>query len=152
MLSPIKALLDGFHSHLINDLNATIDDLKDLFVLIDSAIAEEPPISSRDGDIIKTGYNEEVDRLRAAKIDGKKWLADLEAKEREKTGIKNLKIGYTKVFGYYFEVTKSFLNMVPDRFIRKQTLTGAERYITEDLKKIERYSIKNYLKNDLLEI
>ena len=137
MLSPIKALLDGFHSHLINDLNANIDDLKDLFVLIDSAIAEEPPISSRDGDIIKTGYNEEVDRLRAAKIDGKKWLADLEAKEREKTGIKNLKIKFNKVFGFYLEVTNSYKDLVPDYYVRKQTLANAERYYTPELKELE---------------
>ena len=137
MLSPIKALLEGFHSHLINDLNANIDDLKDLFVLIDSAIAEEPPISSRDGDIIKTGYNEEVDRLRAAKIDGKKWLADLEAKEREKTGIKNLKIKFNKVFGFYLEVTNSYKDLVPDYYVRKQTLANAERYYTPELKELE---------------
>ncbi|WP_196801574.1 DNA mismatch repair protein MutS [Pseudobutyrivibrio ruminis] len=137
MLSPIKALLNGFSCHLINDLNSNIDDLKDLYVLIDSAIAEEPPISSRDGDIIKTGYNEEVDRLRAAKIDGKKWLADLEAKERDKTGIKNLKIKFNKVFGFYLEVTNSYKDLVPDYYVRKQTLANAERYYTPELKELE---------------
>ena len=137
MLSPIKALLSGFSCHLINDLNSNIDDLKDLYVLIDSAIAEEPPISSRDGDIIKTGYNEEVDRLRAAKIDGKKWLADLEAKERDKTGIKNLKIKFNKVFGFYLEVTNSYKDLVPDYYVRKQTLANAERYYTPELKELE---------------
>lgn len=137
MLSPIKALLNGFSCHLINDLNSNIDDLKDLYILIDSAIAEEPPISSRDGDIIKTGYNEEVDRLRAAKIDGKKWLADLEAKERDKTGIKNLKIKFNKVFGFYLEVTNSYKDLVPDYYVRKQTLANAERYYTPELKELE---------------
>ncbi len=137
MLYPIKALLNGFHSHLLNDLNANIDDLKDLFVLIDEAIDEEPPISARDGDIIKTGYNEEVDKLRAAKIDGKKWLADLEAKEREKTGIKNLKIKFNKVFGFYLEVTNSYKDLVPDYYVRKQTLANAERYYTPELKELE---------------
>lgn len=137
MLSPIKALLNGFSCHLINDLNSKIDDLKDLYILIDSAIAEEPPISSRDGDIIKTGYNEEVDRLRAAKIDGKKWLADLEAKERDKTGIKNLKIKFNKVFGFYLEVTNSYKDLVPDYYVRKQTLANAERYYTPELKELE---------------
>ena len=137
MLSPIKALLDGFHSHLLNDLNANIDNLKDLYGLIDAAIAEEPPISARDGDIIRTGYNEEVDRLRAAKIDGKKWLADLEAKERDKTGIKNLKIKFNKVFGFYLEVTNSYKDLVPDYYVRKQTLANAERYYTPELKELE---------------
>ena len=137
MLTPIKALLDGFHSHLLNDLNANIDNLKDLYGLIDAAIAEEPPISARDGDIIRTGYNEEVDRLRAAKIDGKKWIADLEAKERDKTGIKNLKIKFNKVFGFYLEVTNSYKDLVPDYYVRKQTLANAERYYTPELKELE---------------
>ena len=137
MLAPIKTLLGGFHSHLIRDLNENIDDLKDLYVLIDNAIGDEPPISARDGDIIKTGYNEEVDRLRSAKIDGKQWLAELEAKEREKTGIKNLKIKFNKVFGFYLEVTNSYKDLVPDYYVRKQTLTNAERYYTPELKELE---------------
>ncbi len=137
MLSPIKALLNSFHCSMFSELNQDIDDLKDLFALIDAAIIEEPPISSRDGDIIKTGYNEEVDRLRSAKIDGKKWLAELEAKEREKTGIKNLKIKFNKVFGFYLEVTNSYKDLVPDYYIRKQTLTNAERYYTAELKELE---------------
>ncbi|SDB09830.1 DNA mismatch repair protein MutS [Pseudobutyrivibrio sp. YE44] len=137
MLAPIKTLLKGFHSHLIESLDANIDDMKDLYLLIDSAIDDEPPISSRDGDIIKKGYNEEVDRLRLAKIDGKQWLADLEAKEREKTGIKNLKIKFNKVFGFYLEVTNSYKDLVPDYYVRKQTLTNAERYYTPELKELE---------------
>ncbi len=137
MLSPIKTLLDSFRCHQIQDINANIDDMKDLFKLIDEAIDDEPPISSRDGDIIKSGYNAEVDRLRAAKIDGKQWLADLEAKEREKTGIKNLKIKFNKVFGFYLEVTNSYQDLVPDYYVRKQTLANAERYYTPELKELE---------------
>ncbi|MBO6129017.1 MAG: DNA mismatch repair protein MutS [Pseudobutyrivibrio sp.] len=137
MLSPIKSLLSGFHSSLISELDANIDAMKDLYNLIDSAIMEEPPISSRDGDIIKTGYNEEVDRLRSAKIDGKEWLANLEASEREKTGIKNLKIKFNKVFGFYLEVTNSYKDLVPDYYVRKQTLANAERYYTPELKELE---------------
>lgn len=137
MLTPIKTLLSGFHCHLLNDTNSNIDDMKDLFELIDSAIDDEPPISSRDGDIIKAGFNEEVDRLRAAKVDGKQWLADLEAKERDKTGIKNLKIKFNKVFGFYLEVTNSYKDLVPDYYVRKQTLANAERYYTPELKELE---------------
>ncbi|SHJ30532.1 DNA mismatch repair protein MutS [Pseudobutyrivibrio xylanivorans] len=137
MLTPIKTLLSGFHCHLLDDTNSNIDDMKDLFELIDSAIDDEPPISSRDGDIIKAGFNEEVDRLRAAKVDGKQWLADLEAKERDKTGIKNLKIKFNKVFGFYLEVTNSYKDLVPDYYIRKQTLANAERYYTPELKELE---------------
>ncbi len=114
-----------------------MDDLQDLCDLIDRAIMEEPPIPIKDGGIIKEGYNEEIDRLRNAKTEGKTWLAELEAKEREKTGIKNLKIKYNKVFGYYLEVTNSFKDMVPDYYIRKQTLTNAERYTTPELKELE---------------
>ena len=113
------------------------DCLEDLYALLLASINDEPPISVRDGDIIKTGYHEEVDRLRSASTDGKKWLADLEASEREKTGIKNLRIKYNKVFGYYLEVTNSFKDMVPDYYVRKQTLTNAERYITPELKELE---------------
>ncbi|MDC7278336.1 DNA mismatch repair protein MutS [Butyrivibrio fibrisolvens] len=137
MLTPIKTLLSGFHCHLLDDTNSNIDDMKDLFELIDSAIDDEPPISSRDGDIIKAGFNEEVDRLRAAKVDGKQWLADLEAKERDKTGIKNLKIKFNKVFGFYLEVTNSYKDLVPDYYVRKQTLANAERYYTPELKELE---------------
>lgn len=136
-LPELKSVLENASSKLMRELYEKLDVLSDIYELIDNAIVDEPPISVKEGGIIKKGYNSEIDEYRAASTDGKKWIIDLEAKEREATGIKNLKIGYTKVFGYYFEVTKSFLNMVPDRFIRKQTLTGAERYITEDLKKIE---------------
>ena len=137
MLSPIKSLLNGFHCHLFNELNNNIDDLKDLYTLIDAAIIDEPPISSRDGDIIKSTYNDEVARLRSAKVDGKKWLADLVEKEKEKTGISNLKVKFNKVFGFYLEVTNSYKDMVPDYYIRKQTLVNAERYYTPELKELE---------------
>ena len=111
--------------------------MDELYELIERSITEEPPLTLHDGGILKEGYNEEVDRLRKAKTDGKSWLADLEAKEREKTGIKNLKIKYNKVFGYYLEVTNSFKDMVPDYFTRKQTLANAERFITPELKELE---------------
>jgi DNA mismatch repair protein MutS len=114
-----------------------MDDLADLFELIDASIMEEPPISIHDGGIIREGYHEEVDKLRSARTDGKTWLAELEAKERESTGIKNLKIKYNKVFGYYLEVTNSYKNLVPEHYMRKQTLANAERYITPELKELE---------------
>ncbi len=111
--------------------------LLDLDKLIGDSIMEEPPIALKEGRIIKDGFSEEVDKLRKASTDGKSWLTSLEAKEREATGIKNLKIKYNKVFGYYLEVTKSNLHMVPQRYQRKQTLANAERYITPELKEIE---------------
>ena len=137
MLPAIAMLLGDLSGELANEIRDEFDDLRDLYQLLCESIQEEPPISSRDGDIIKDGYNEEVDRLRHAKTDGKSWLAQLEAGEREKTGIKNLRIKYNKVFGYYLEVTNSYKDMVPDYYIRKQTLTGAERYITPELKELE---------------
>lgn len=114
-----------------------MDPLEDLNDLISRAIAEEPPVTVREGGIIRDGFHEEADRLRHAKTEGKTWLAELEARERDKTGIKNLKVKYNKVFGYYFEVTNSFKDLVPDYFIRKQTLTNAERYTTDELKELE---------------
>lgn len=137
MLPPIKTLMSDFQSPLLKRLYEQLDTLDELYELIECSIAEEPPLTLHDGGILKEGYNEEVDRLRKAKTDGKSWLADLEAKEREKTGIKNLKIKYNKVFGYYLEVTNSFKDMVPDYFTRKQTLANAERFITPELKELE---------------
>ena len=137
MLTPIKTLLSDFQSPLLKRLYEQLDTLDELYELIERSITEEPPLTLHDGGILKEGYNEEVDRLRKAKTDGKSWLADLEAKEREKTGIKNLKIKYNKVFGYYLEVTNSFKDMVPDYFTRKQTLANAERFITPELKELE---------------
>ena len=137
MLPAIEMLLGDLSCDLVNEIREEFDNLRDLYDLLCESIQEEPPISSRDGDIIKEGFNEEVDRLRAAKTEGKSWLAELEANEKEKTGIKNLRIKYNKVFGYYLEVTNSFKDMVPDYFIRKQTLTNAERFITPELKELE---------------
>lgn len=137
MLPPIKTLMSDFQSPLLKRLYEQLDTLDELYELIERSIAEEPPLTLHDGGILKEGYNEEVDRLRKAKTDGKSWLADLEAKEREKTGIKNLKIKYNKVFGYYLEVTNSFKDLVPGYFTRKQTLANAERFITPELKELE---------------
>ena len=137
MLPHIKYILSTMKSPLLVEVCEQMDELQDVCDLIDRAIMEEPPIQIKDGGIIKEGYNEEIDRLRAAKTEGKTWLAQLEAKERENTGIKNLKIKYNKVFGYYLEVTNSFKDMVPDYYTRKQTLTNAERYITPELKELE---------------
>ena len=137
MLPAIEMLLGDLSCDLVNEIREEFDNLRDLYDLLCESIQEEPPISTRDGDIIKEGFHEEVDRLRAAKTEGKSWLAELESNEKEKTGIKNLRIKYNKVFGYYLEVTNSFKDMVPDYFIRKQTLTNAERFITPELKELE---------------
>lgn len=114
-----------------------LDTLEDMYTLIDSAIMEEPPVSVKEGGIIRSGFNPEVDKLREATTEGKNWVAALENSEREKTGIKNLKVGFNKVFGYYIEVTKSYYSLVPREYIRKQTLANCERYITQELKEIE---------------
>lgn len=114
-----------------------MDDLRDIYNLILSAIVEEPPISMREGGMIKDGFSAEADELRRAKTEGKEWLAQLEERERNNTGIKNLKVKYNKVFGYYLEVTNSFKSMVPDNWVRKQTLTNSERYTTDELKHLE---------------
>ncbi|WP_243238424.1 DNA mismatch repair protein MutS [Roseburia lenta] len=137
MLPAIKTVLADFKSKNLVELSENIDSLSDICADIDAAICEEPPISSRDGGILKDGYNEEVDRLRKAKTEGKKWLAELEVKERERTGIKNLKIKYNKVFGYYLEVTNSYKDLVPADYQRKQTLANAERFFTPELKELE---------------
>lgn len=137
MIPPIKYLLSSFESSLFKELSKQMDGLEDISTLIKNSITEEPPIVIREGGIIKTGYQEEVDKLRQAKTEGKHWIADLEAKERERTGIKNLKIKYNRVFGYYLEVTNSFQNLVPENYMRKQTLSNAERYITPELKELE---------------
>lgn len=137
MLPHIKILLDEFQGCLLKGVQEEMDVLEDICELIEQSIAEEPPISVRDGGILKEGYHEEVDKLRHAKTEGKTWLMELETKEREKTGIKNLRIKYNKVFGYYLEVTNSYKNMVPDYYTRKQTLANAERYITPELKELE---------------
>lgn len=136
-LPEIRKILSNTKSNLLNKLYNELDELRDVYTLINNAIIDEPPISVKEGGIIKKGYNAEVDELKLATTDGKKWLMELEVKEKEETGIKNLKVGFNKVFGYFIEVTKSNLDQVPDRFIRRQTLTNAERYITEELKVLE---------------
>lgn len=137
MLPPIWRLLDDFSCVLLREISKNLDTLEDIFEKIDGAIMEDAPVLVHDGGIIKEHYHEEVDRLRRAKTEGKTWLAELEADEREKTGIRNLKIKYNKIFGYYLEVTNSYKDMVPDYFTRKQTLANAERYITPRLKELE---------------
>ncbi len=136
-LPDLKQTLSKCNSVMLTELYNSIDELKDIYELIEKAIIDDPPMTIKDGDIIKLGYDEEIDKLKTATTQGKNWIIDLEAEEREKTGIKNLKVGFNKVFGYYIEVTKSNLSQVPDRYIRKQTLTNAERFITEELKNLE---------------
>ncbi len=133
----IKNLLNDFYSGLLVRNNTSLDTLDDIYHLIERAVIDEPPVSVKEGGIIKDGYDSEVDKLRKATTEGKNWVAALESSEREKTGIKNLKVGFNKVFGYYIEVTKSYYSLVPESYIRKQTLANCERYITQDLKEIE---------------
>ncbi|MCI9074105.1 MAG: DNA mismatch repair protein MutS, partial [Lachnospiraceae bacterium] len=137
MLPPIRKVLEDFQKELLVQISRDMDSLEDLHRLIDGAIVEEPPITIREGGIIKDGYDETIDMLRSARRDGKMWLAQLEEQDRERTGIKNLKIKYNKVFGYYFEVTNSFKGQVPEDYVRKQTLANAERYTTPRLKELE---------------
>lgn len=133
LLPFIKRLVAAFDTTLFKKMYEDLDELTDLYELLESSINEEPPILIREGGIFKDGYLNDIDVLKNAKTDGKTWLADLEAREREKTGIKNLKVKYNKVFGYYFEVTNSFKSLVPEYFIRKQTLANAERYTSKEL-------------------
>ena len=136
-LPGVKSILSNTNSKMLNELFENLDDLQDIYALIDETIVDEPPISTKEGGLIKLGYNEEIDKLKTATTDGKRWLVELEAREKEETGIKNLKVGYNKVFGYYIEVSKSNVGLVPDRYVRKQTLTTGERYITDELKNLE---------------
>ena len=137
MLPSIKYILTTFeHSHL-KQYGEELDDLKDICILIQAAIEDEPPLAMREGGIIREGYNEEIDKLRAAKRDGKEWLSELQETEKERTGIKNLRIKFNKVFGYYLEVTNSYKELVPEEWTRKQTLANAERYTTPKLKELE---------------
>ena len=137
MIPHIKNLLANFTSPLLVRINEQMDGLEDLYTLLEASITEDPPLAVKEGGIIREGYNEQVDTYRNSKTQGKSWLAQLEAEEKEKTGIRNLKIKYNKVFGYYLEVTNSFKNLVPEYYTRKQTLTNAERYITPKLKELE---------------
>ena len=136
-LPDLKKVLANVNSTMLKDLYENLDELQDIYELINKSIVEDPPMTVKDGGIIKLGYDEEIDKLKTATTEGKNWIIQLEAEEREKTGIKNLKVGFNKVFGYFIEVTKSYLDQVPERFVRKQTLTNAERFITEDLKNLE---------------
>lgn len=137
MLPHIKTLLGDFQAPLLCEIREELDELADLQSMIAAAVQDDPPVSIRDGDIIRDGFHEDVDRYRRAKTEGKSWLAKLEAQERERTGIRNLKIKYNKVFGYYLEVTNSYRELVPENWMRKQTLANAERYITPELKELE---------------
>ena len=137
MLPHIRRILGNYKSELLASIFQDLDPMEDLYELIDKSISEDAPIAIKDGGIIKSGYSEQIDKLRNAAVEGKSWLAELEEKERQATDIKSLKIRYNKVFGYYIEVTNTFKDKVPDRYIRKQTLVNAERYITDELKELE---------------
>lgn len=137
MLPHIRQILKDFKTPLLTELYEDMDPLEDIASLIKSAIVDEPPLAQKDGGIIREGYHEDVDKFRRSRTDGKKWLTELEVREKERTGIKSLKIKYNRVFGYSLEVTNSFKELVPENYIRKQTLTNAERYITQELKDLE---------------
>ncbi len=137
MIAPVKKILHDFDCALLGTVQNDLDDLQDIYDLIKHSIEEEAPVSVREGGILKNGFTEEIDQLREARTNGKTWLADVEKREREQTGIKNLKIKYNKIFGYYLEVTNSYKNMVPEHYVRRQTLANAERYITPELKELE---------------
>ena len=137
VIPEIKNLLFTVNDKELNEIRDNLDDLTDIFTLIDDMLVDLPPFSIREGGMVKNGYSKEVDYLRSVMSDGKGWIEKIEEAERSATGIKTLKIGYNRVFGYYIEVTKSLISQVPDRYIRKQTLSNCERYITEDLKNME---------------
>ncbi len=137
LLPAIRQQLSGFQCTLATSLYEDLDELQDLYQLIDEAIVDDPPVSAKDGGVIKTGYHAEADRYRESKLSGKQWLADLEAEEREKTGIKTLKIKYNRIFGYCIEVSNTFKNQVPDSYVRKQTLANGERYTTDRLEELQ---------------
>ena len=137
MLPHIKYILTEMHEELLQQICEELDTLEDLYQLLNESIMEEPPLAMKEGGIIKDGYDADVDMLRQAKTEGKNWLAQLEEEEREKTGIRNLKVKYNKVFGYYLEVTNAYKELVPDYYTRKQTLANAERFITPRLKELE---------------
>ena len=137
MIPPVKQLLSQAKSAELKEIDERMDCLEDIYDLIEKSIQDEPPIMIREGGMIKEGYNEDVDKFRLSRTEGKTWLAELEAREKEKTGIKNLRVRYNKVFGYYLEVTNSYKELVPENWTRKQTLANAERYITPELKELE---------------
>lgn len=137
LLPEIKNLISGCHSPYLLNLNQRLDTLEDIFQLLNNSVENDPPFSLREGNLIRDGYDQEVDRLRSITKNGKEWILNLEQEEKEKTGIKSLKIGFNKVFGYYLEITKSNLHLTPEHYIRKQTLSNAERFITPELKELE---------------
>lgn len=137
MIPPVKQLLSQAKSAELKEIDERMDCLEDIYDLIEKSIQDDPPIMIREGGMIKEGYNEDVDKFRLSRTEGKTWLAELEAREKEKTGIKNLRVRYNKVFGYYLEVTNSYKELVPEDWTRKQTLANAERYITPELKELE---------------
>ncbi len=137
IIPELKNLISGLKSKEMSNLALNLDELEDIASLIYSSINEKAPNTLREGNIIKDGYNADVDYLRSVRDNGKEWIEEIEQKEREATGIKTLRVSYNKVFGYFIEVTNSLIDMVPDRYIRKQTLTNCERYITEELKEFE---------------
>ena len=137
VLPEIKSDLGAAGSELLRKINDEIDCLTDIYDIIDKAICEEPPFVIKEGGLIKEGYSEELDNLKFSIKDGKSWISNLENSERERTGIKNLKVGYNRVFGYYLEVTRSYYDLIPENYIRKQTLANAERFITPELKEME---------------
>ena len=137
MIPYIKQVLKDFQAPILKEIYEDMDSLEDITDLIKHAIVDEPPLAQKDGGIIREGFNEDVDKFRSARTDGKKWLTELETKERERTGIKSLKIKYNRVFGYALEVTNTFKELEAENYIRKQTLANAERYITEELKNLE---------------
>ena len=137
MFAPIRQVLEDFDGGLLTELREDMSDFDEIVDLLERSIEDEPPLQVKEGGIIRTGFDADIDRLREAKTQGRKWLMDLEAQDQQRTGIKNLRIKYNKVFGYYFEVTNSFKNLVPPDYQRKQTLVGAERYTSDKLKSLE---------------
>lgn len=134
----VKQILKEAESSYLRKIHSNLDELKDIFSLLESSILDNPSLGLKEGNIIKDGYNEEIDELKRAKTNGKQWIANLESREREVTGIKSLKVGYNKVFGYYIEISRANYDLIPEgRYIRKQTLANAERFITEELKNME---------------
>ncbi len=136
-LPEVKAQLSVFTGYRLESMRAAFDTLEDLYELLSRALVDNPPFTVREGGMIREGYSADVDYLRNIENNGEAWMRDIEEREREASGIKTLRVGYNKVFGYYIEVTKSLVSQVPDRYIRKQTLTGCERYITQELKDME---------------
>ena len=137
ILPTVKSTLENVESKALKNIYNEFDDLNDIHSLLEAALYPDPPFSVREGNLINDNYDEQIDHLRSIAKDGQKWLLDLEQEEKRKSGIKSLKIGYNKVFGYYIEITKSYLHLAPENYIRKQTLANAERYITPELKEKE---------------